>query len=112
VEITTGCVCYPCEYVEELGRFTSDVQSYMPGENPFGRRVLRTSQRFRRGSRHEGKGGGLERCIREYRKEAKKYAIHRPTIFREIIITSPALARKATRLGRFLNPSKNFEPAG
>ena len=33
--ITTGWL-YPCEYVEELpGRSRSDVQSYMPGENPF-----------------------------------------------------------------------------
>lgn len=33
--ITTGWL-YPCEYVEELpGRSRYDVQSYMPGENPF-----------------------------------------------------------------------------
>ena len=62
--ITTGWL-YPCEYVEELpGRSRSEVQSYMPGENPF-------ASEFAEGHKLPVAAamGGAETMYPEYRKK-------------------------------------------
>jgi len=64
--ITTGWL-YPCEYVEELpGRSRYEVQSYMPGENPF---ISEFAERHK--VPVAAAMGGAETMYPEYRKKLK-----------------------------------------